>query len=93
MYRLMFMGIFLSLGGCEENLILILIQGFGKICNLSSITACLPIPNSERECIPWGIIPINLSMIQYDNLTNVRQRNLVSKETLQSHRKGIPDFK
>lgn len=38
--------------------------------NLSSITACLPIPSSAREPIPWGIIPVNLSMvIQYDNLT------------------------
>lgn len=78
MYRLIFMGIILSLGGgIEENLILTLIQGFGKICDLFSITACLPIPDSEGERIPWGIIPINLSMvIQYDNLTNVIAKEL-----------------
>lgn len=37
--------------------------------NLSSITACLPIPISAGK--PWEIIPIDLSMvIQYDNLSN-----------------------
>lgn len=64
------MGILLSLGaGAEENLVLTLIQGFGKMHNLSSITACLPIPISAGK--PWEIIPIDLSMvIQYDNLSN-----------------------
>lgn len=54
----------------EENLILTLIQEFGKMHNLSSIMACLPIPGSAEESIPWRIIPIDLSIvIQYDNLT------------------------
>lgn len=47
----------------EENLILSLIQGFGKMHYLSIITACLPIPGSAAEPIPWGIIPIDLSMV------------------------------
>lgn len=78
MYRQVFMGTILSLGGgVEENLILTLIQEFGKMCNLSSITACLLIPDSPGEFIPWEIIPINLSVvIQYDNLTNVIAKEL-----------------
>lgn len=53
MYRLIFMGIILSLGGVvEENLILTWIQGFGKMHNLSSITACFPFPSSAGKLIP-----------------------------------------
>lgn len=56
----------------EENVILILIQGFGKMCNLSSIRACLPMPHSAGEHIPWGIILIDLSMvIKYNTLPKV----------------------
>lgn len=62
MYRLIFMGITLSLGGgVEENLILTLIQGFGKMHNPASITAYLAISNSAGEPIPWENIPINLN--------------------------------
>lgn len=35
-----------------------------------ALQACLPIPGSTGEPIPWGIIPIDLSIvIHYDNLT------------------------
>lgn len=73
MYRLIFTGITLSLGGgVEENLMLTFIQRFGKMHNLSSIRSCLPMPHSAGEHIPWGIIPRDLTMvIQYNNLTEV----------------------
>lgn len=48
----MFMAIIIFLGGgVEENLILTLIQGLGKMYDLSSITACISIPDSEGEHI------------------------------------------
>lgn len=61
----------------KKILILTVIQGFAKMYNLSSITACLPILASAGQPIPWGIIPINLSVvIQYDNLTLQNRRAL-----------------
>lgn len=42
------------------------------MCNLSSIRACLPMPHSAGEHIPWGIILIDLSMvIKYNTLPKV----------------------
>lgn len=36
----------------DENLILSLIQGFGRMYNLTSVTACIPIPHSATQHIP-----------------------------------------
>lgn len=49
--------------GYNENSILQLVQGFGKIKNVSSITACLPVPTKAGNPIPWGILPTNLTKI------------------------------
>ncbi|TRZ17796.1 hypothetical protein HGM15179_009267 [Zosterops borbonicus] len=42
----------------QENLVVGLIRDFGKTQNVSSITACLPLPHAAGDPIPWGIIPI-----------------------------------
>ena len=36
----------------QENLIVGLIRDFGKVQNVSSITACLPLPQAARKPIP-----------------------------------------
>lgn len=56
------MSVFFSVGmALEDNLILQLIQAFAKVQNLTSVTACLPIPRSARDPIPWGILTMNLT--------------------------------
>ncbi|XP_063035582.1 uncharacterized protein LOC134431513 [Melospiza melodia melodia] len=42
----------------QENLIVGLVRDFGKMQNVTKITACLPLPQAAGEPIPWGIIPI-----------------------------------
>lgn len=41
--------------GETGNLVLDLVQGLGKICNLSNITTCTPITESVRQTIPQGV--------------------------------------
>ena len=49
---------------------LTLIKGFGRVRNLISVTACIPIPYSASQPIPWGIILINSSLLEeYDIIT------------------------
>lgn len=46
---------------CNGNLILQLIQLFGKIHNVSQITACLPLPKSAASPVDWGILTLDLN--------------------------------
>ncbi|XP_050196620.1 uncharacterized protein LOC126653140 isoform X1 [Myiozetetes cayanensis] len=42
----------------QENLVVGLIRDFGRVQNVSKITACLPMPQSAGDPIPWGVIPV-----------------------------------
>lgn len=43
-----------------ENLMIGLIRDFAQTQNVSSITACLPIPKSAEDPVQWGIISTTL---------------------------------
>lgn len=45
----------------KDNLVSQLIQGFAKVRNLTSVTACLPIPKSAEYPIPWGMLTLTLT--------------------------------
>lgn len=42
--------------GLENNLVLKLMQEFGKLQSLTSITTCLSIPKLSKNPIQWGIL-------------------------------------
>ncbi|KAM7020577.1 uncharacterized protein M8220_017630, partial [Acridotheres tristis] len=42
----------------QENLVVGLVRDFGKMQNVTAITACLPLPKAAGDPIPWGIIPL-----------------------------------
>ncbi|XP_058701178.1 uncharacterized protein LOC131582363 [Poecile atricapillus] len=60
----------------QENLVVGLIRDFGKVQNVSRITACLPLPQAAGEPIPWGIIPIPLLPETADNTSTVCQKTV-----------------
>lgn len=62
LWLLMLMYIGCSIG-YNENLILQLVQEFGRIQNVFSITACLPMPTKAGNPTPLGILPTNLTKI------------------------------
>ena len=53
----------------EENLMVGLIKEFANLQNIAQITACLPIPRAVGESIPWGILTMNLTKLEYGNET------------------------
>lgn len=42
--------------GLGNNLVLKLMQEFGKLQSLTSITTCLSVPKSSKNPIQWGIL-------------------------------------
>ena len=53
----------------EENLLVGLIKEFANLKNDAQITACLPILRAVGESIPWGILTMNLTKLEYGNVT------------------------
>ncbi|XP_051626518.1 uncharacterized protein LOC127462093 isoform X3 [Manacus candei] len=53
----------------QENLIVGLIRDFGKVQNVTKITACLPMPHAAGDPIPWGIIPVPEIPKMFKNIT------------------------
>ncbi|KAM6342110.1 ashwin isoform 2-T2 [Podargus strigoides] len=63
----------------DEKLILSLKQGLGSMHNLTSATACIPIPHSAGQPIPWDVIPVNSSLLEeYDNITEATQTAILT---------------
>jgi len=48
---------------CKENVILQFIQSFGRIHNISSVTACLLSPKSVASSLEWGILTLDLNQM------------------------------
>lgn len=59
-----------SCTGKEGNLISSLVQGFGKMYDLTSVTACLPFLQVTVQPLLQGIIPVNLTILEeYANIS------------------------
>ncbi|XP_072706694.1 uncharacterized protein [Ciconia boyciana] len=65
-----------NIKGLEDNLILKLIQGFGKLQNTTGITTCLPIPHSSKNPIEWGILTLrDLPLVNFSQIINQQTKS------------------
>ncbi|XP_067158591.1 uncharacterized protein [Apteryx mantelli] len=60
----------------RDNMILQLLQSFGRMHNTSSLTACLPLPHSASHPLEWGVLTFNLSRM-WNNIHNISGMQII----------------
>lgn len=60
-----------------------LIRDFAKMQNVSQVTACLPIPKSAGDPIPWGIITSPIPQIEKNKTIQCESETVIETERLE----------